>query len=96
MVKLPEEIKVKIKIDDLIGGSVNELEEYKAKQKGDITPRSLTAILLNELVTGDIEQLIVIRKLKNGLIATGWTTENAVEALGMAEMLKAHIFDEID
>ncbi len=88
-------MKVKLKIEDLLNGKMDEIKEFKAKQKGDITPRSLLVVLLNELCSDDIEELVVIRKYKNGDISTGWTTENAVEALGMAEVLKLHVADEI-
>ena len=88
-------MKVKFKIEDLLNDKMDEIKEFKAKQKGDITPRSLLVVLLNELCSDDIEELVVIRKYKNGDISTGWTTENAVESLGMAEVLKLHVADEI-
>lgn len=88
------EIKVKVTISELVA-DVETLKDIKAKKNGEITVKELLRILLNELNNGEIHELAVVRKYKNGAIASGWTCTNGVDCLGMAEMLKIHMMDSI-
>ncbi|MBY0122177.1 hypothetical protein [Bacillus sp. S/N-304-OC-R1] len=94
MVKVPNELKVKINISELVG-TVEDLKDIKAKKNGEITVNELLRVLLNELNNNEIQELAVVRKYKNGSVSTGWTTTDAVEGLGLAEFLKIHIQDGI-
>lgn len=90
-----KEVNVKVNISELVG-NVEDLKEIAAKKNGDITINELLRVLLNELNSNEIEELAVIRKYKDGTIATGWTSKDALLCLGMAEFLKMHIVDEIE
>lgn len=95
MAKLPNEIKVKVSISELVG-DVESLKEIKAKKNGEITVKELIRVLLNELNNNEIEELAVIRKYKDGSVSSGWTMTEAIEGLGMAEFLKLHIVDGVE
>lgn len=90
MAKFPNELKVKVSVSELIG-NVEELKDIKAKRNGEITVNELLRVLLNELNNGEIEELAVVRIYKDGSVATGWTSTDGVEGLGMAEFLRLHI-----
>lgn len=95
MANLSKDLKVKVSITELIG-NVEDIKELKAKRNGEITISELLKVLLNEFNNGEIQELAVVRKYKNGSVATGWTSTDGVEGLGMAEFLKIHIADSID
>lgn len=90
-IKLP----VVLNIDELISSQTNQLKEFRAKKNGELTPKELLKVLMNEIVHDDVQDLIVIRKNKDGDIVSGWTYENAPEALGALEIVKQHIIEEI-
>jgi hypothetical protein len=92
--KLPSEIKVKVSVSELVG-NVEELKDIKAKKNGEITVKELIRILLNELYGNEIEELVVVRKYKNGTVASGWTCLDGIIGLGMAEFLKMHMKEEL-
>lgn len=94
MAKFPEEMKIKMSISELVG-NVETIKDIKAKKNGEITVNELLRMLLNESLNSEIEELAVVRKYKNGSVASGWTSTDGVEGLGMAEFLKIHISDEI-
>lgn len=93
--KVSKEIKVKVKIDELLPKELDQLKELKAKKNGEITAKQLLLILLNELNANEIEDMAVVRRYKDGTVATGWTTDDGVTGLGLAEFLMMHIQDEI-
>lgn len=93
---ISKEIKVKVKIDELLPKELDQLKELKAKKNGEITVKQLLLILLNELNANEIEDMAVVRRYKDGSVASGWTIDDAVTGLGLAEYLKMHIQDEIE
>lgn len=95
MAKLPKKINLKVNISELVG-NVENITEIKKRKNGEITPKELIRIVLNELLDNEIEEIAIVRRYKDGSISTGWTTDNAIEALGMAELLKIHIADDIE
>lgn len=86
---------MKVSISELVS-DVESLKDIKAKKNGEITVNELLKMLLNELNNNEIEELAVIRKYKDGSVASGWTMTNGVEGLGMAEFLKLHISDSVE
>ena len=89
------DLKAKIRIENLLYDKKDEIKEYRSKQNGGVTPTHMMAVLLNELMSGDVEEIAVCRKFKDGTAEVGWTTENNLEGMGMADYLKQHIYEEI-
>ena len=81
---------IKIHISDLIS-EIEDIRELKAKKNGDVTVKELLLVLLNELNSGEIEDLIVVRKYKDGEVASGWTSPEGIDLFGLVEVLKLHI-----
>ena len=90
-----KEIKVRLKIEELLHDKVDEIKELKAEQSGEITPLQLVTVLMNELMEDDIEELAVVRKHKDDTVTAGWTTIDGLRAIGLAEYMRMSIADEI-
>ena len=84
------DLKVKVNISDLVG-SVESLREIKAKKNGELTPKEITRVLLNDLLQDDIEELVIVTRHKNGQVTTGWSSNDAIQTLGMIELLKIDV-----
>jgi hypothetical protein len=89
-----KEKHVSVKISDLLS-DVEDMRELQARKNGDITPKELLRILLNEVNDGEIQEIAVVRLFKDGSASSGWTSANALELLGLCEILKIQINDFI-
>ena len=92
--KKKTEEQATVRISELLT-DVEDMRDLQARKNGDITPKELLRILLNEVNNGEIEELAVVRIFKDGTASSGWSNRNVIELLGMAEILKIQINDFI-
>lgn len=69
------------------------LTEYRAKKEGIVTPLSLLTNALESV--SDKEQVIVISIDNEGYIKTGWSDGGGVRTIGLLEVAKIQITDEM-
>jgi len=92
---IPNDIKVKVEITELIGSS-NEIKELKAKKQGELTPKEIFRVTLNELVNERVEEVVVISKNSDNKVSVSWSSEDAVEVFGMLGIANALVINEVN
>ncbi|MFQ6391367.1 hypothetical protein ACLNAR_26645 [Priestia aryabhattai] len=43
----------------------------------------------------EIEEMVIVRKNKESVIVSGWTSDDALEVLGSLELAKHHVIEEL-
>lgn len=74
---------------------VDELKEKKARKNGEVTIAGLTKSLLSVIESGEVEQIVIVTKMKDGTINTGYTQANHLSVLGLLECGKDDIICEM-
>jgi len=70
-----------------------DFEEQKQKQERGVTVKGLLENALEH--ADDAESIVIVTKQKDDVILTGYSWENAMEALGMLDIGKTHITDRL-
>jgi hypothetical protein len=72
---------------------MNEINEYRAKKEGRITPKELVKNLMVAIENGEIDCVVYITRDKEGIIETGWSDIVHTEAIGLTEVGKQRLID---
>ena len=74
---------------------MDHIDEYRAKKEGKVTPEMLLKILQHEVETGNIDSIAYVAKRKDGMITSGWTDMLHTEAIGLYEIAKLQVVDDL-
>jgi hypothetical protein len=67
-------------------------EERQRKERGVTVKDLLNSALVN---ADDTESIVIVSKLKDGSVYTGFSWESSLESLGMLDIGKIQIIDEM-
>ena len=71
------------------------LSEMQAKKNGDVTPLRVLDEVQSLLESGDITKLMYISLNSDGNIVAGWSTTDSNELLGMIEIGKQLVLNDV-
>ncbi|WP_257008275.1 hypothetical protein [Bacillus sp. FJAT-45350] len=74
---------------------MSDVNEYRAKKEGRITPKMLVEMLKKELESGDVESIAYVYKKKDGTVVAGWTDMFHTEVVGLYEIAKLQAIDDM-
>lgn len=77
------------------GQVMNEINEYRAKKEGRTTPKELINNLMDAITSGEIDCVVYITRDKEGIIETGWSDIVHTEAIGLIEIGKQKLIDDM-
>jgi hypothetical protein len=69
-----------------------DLNEFKMKKQRGLTPKEI----LKEVSNADMTDVIVVYKDKEGMIAYGYSADNKVEGIGMLEVVKNELLNDME
>lgn len=72
-----------------------DINEFKAKKDGVITPKEVILNLLSAIEKGEIESVVFVAKDKAGYLHPGWSHLQLTEAVGMLECGKVEIIESM-
>ena len=73
----------------------DEVNERKAKRNGEDSLLNIVTEIIQEFTCNGIENLLVVRKLKDGVVLSSWYAPDGLVALGLTEVLRATLIEEI-
>ena len=71
------------------------LSEMQAKKNGDVTPLRVLTEVQSLLEGGDITKLMYISLNSDGNVVAGWSTTDSNELLGMIEVGKQLVLNDV-
>lgn len=74
---------------------VVNLSEVQAKKNGDVTPLRVLDEVQSLLEAGDITKLMYISLNSDGDVVAGWSTTDSNELLGMIEVGKQLVLNDV-
>lgn len=74
---------------------MDELNEFRAKKNGQVTPKELVDDLLKALSTREIESIVLVAQTKDGEIKTGWSHMDQLKAIGMLHCAQNEIMSDM-
>lgn len=74
---------------------VVNLKEVKAVKNGEITPGGILDIVRTNVDAGNVKSLFYVTIGNNGEITAGWSTTEKAELVGMAEIGKALVVQDV-
>ncbi|MDZ5711651.1 hypothetical protein [Jeotgalibacillus haloalkalitolerans] len=74
---------------------MNELNEYRLKKEGKITPKEVIKNLLEAIDRGEVEEVVFVSKGTDGVIGTGWSEISLLTMIGLLEAGKVMALDEL-
>lgn len=75
---------------------MDELRERRAHKNGEVTPKACIENLLQAIDHGEVESVIFVTKMTDGVIKTGWSAILSTEAIGLLECGKDDIFNTMN
>lgn len=72
-----------------------ELNEYRSKKDGKVTPKALSNDLVEWVESGDVETLVYVIKTKKGDIHTARSNGFGSEHIGLMEIGKMQILESM-
>lgn len=74
---------------------MNDVNEYKARKEGKVTPKMLIEILAKEIEEGNIDSLAYVARRKDGYIMSGWSNMSHTETIGLFEIGTNQVIDNM-
>ena len=70
-----------------------DFEEEKQRKERGVTVKGLLNNALNN--AEDTESIVIVSKQKDGVVFTGYSWESSLESLGMLDIAKIQIIEEL-
>lgn len=70
-------------------------DEEKAKKNGELTPKALIEDLLEQINSGNVEQVVYVVKYKDGEVDNGYSHLEQTTVIGLLECGKQLVFDHM-
>ncbi|TCT20914.1 hypothetical protein EDD68_11242 [Melghiribacillus thermohalophilus] len=74
---------------------MNDMNEYRARKNGQVTPKMLLELLEKEIEEGNIDALAYVARRKDGYIISGWSNMPHTEIIGLFEVGKKQVIDHM-
>lgn len=74
---------------------MSDVNEYRAKKEGRVTPKQILSILEKKINDGEIESLCYVAKTKEGMVHAGWSDMLHTEVVGLLEVGKVEVIQDM-